>query len=69
MVNDMPSLESAGEHHPVFYHPSGDEPRPISLPPGQKLEHMARLPLFAGILEQLFEKRPELTPDGKKTIR
>ncbi len=69
MVNDMPPLESAGEHHPVFYHPSGDEPRPISLPAGQKLEHMARLPLFAGILEQLFEKRPEMTPDGKKTIR
>lgn len=65
----MPLLESAGEHRPVFYHPSGEEPRLIALSIPEKLDYFPHLPLFADILEKLFEKRPDLTPDGKKAIR
>lgn len=65
----MAVLESTGEHHPVFYHQDGDKPRLTTLLAEQKLELFSRFPLFAGILDSLFEKRPETTPDGKKKIR
>ena len=65
----MPLLESAGEHRPVFYHPSGTEPRLLTLSIPEKLDYFPNLPLFADILEKLFEKRPDITPDGKKQIR
>ncbi len=65
----MAVLESTGEHRPVFYHPSGDQPRLITLPAEQRIEPFSRFPLFADILDGLFEKRPETTLDGKKKIR
>lgn len=68
-TDDMPLLESAGEHRPVFYHPDGAEPRLVPLPVPEKLDYFPNLPLFEDILEKFFEKRPDLTPDGKKAIR
>lgn len=65
----MALLESAGEHRPVFYHPDGAEPRLLRLSVPEKLDYFSRSPLFADILEKLFEKRPEVMPDGKKQIR
>src|SRR5713226_8478018 len=65
----MAVLESTGEHRPVFYHSDGDQPRLITLPAEQRIEPFSRFPLFAGILDGLFEKRPETTLDGKKKIR
>lgn len=65
----MPLLESVGEHRPVFYHPSGKEPRLLSLSVQERLDWFTRLSLFGDILERLFEKRPHLAAEGKKQIR
>jgi CRP-like cAMP-binding protein/Fe-S-cluster-containing hydrogenase component 2 len=65
----MALLESAGEHRPVFYHPGGSEPRLEQLSVPDKLDYFTTLPLFADVLEKLFEKRPDVTPDGRKRIR
>ena len=65
----MPFTESAGEHRPVFYHPKGETPRLVTLSVPEKLDYFTRLPLFENILDQLFEKRPVVSADGKKQIR
>lgn len=65
----MALFASQGEHRPVFYHPQGNTPRSVPLPVPEKLDYFTTLPLFEDILEQLFEKRPDVTPDGKKAIR
>lgn len=65
----MAAFASTGEHRPVFYHPEGKLPRSLTLSAEQKLEPFTPFPLFAGLFDRLFEKRPETTPDGKKKIR
>ncbi len=53
----------------AFYHPAGEEPRLIELPLAERLDYFYRLSLFGDVLQRLFEKRPDLTPDGKKIVR
>ncbi len=65
----MPFTESAGEHRPVFYHPTGEASRLVTLSVPEKLDYFTRLPLFENILDALFEKRPVVAADGKKQIR
>lgn len=66
----MPFTESAGQHRPIFYHPSGDTPRQITLNAREKLDYFTRLPIFGDVLDELFEKmRPVLMPDGSKQRR
>ncbi|MSQ48501.1 MAG: cyclic nucleotide-binding domain-containing protein [Deltaproteobacteria bacterium] len=65
----MPLLESAGEHRPVFYHPQGTTPRRLELPVPEQLDVINQIPLFADILDEVFEKRPVVAADGKKQIR
>jgi CRP-like cAMP-binding protein/Fe-S-cluster-containing hydrogenase component 2 len=63
----MALLEKLGEHRPVFYHKDGNEPKVISLGVPEKLDYFTTLPLFADILEQLFEpQRPSVTADGQR---
>jgi CRP-like cAMP-binding protein/Fe-S-cluster-containing hydrogenase component 2 len=66
----MSFTESAGQHRPIFYHPTGEAPRLITLEARDKLDHFTRLPLFSDILDEIFEKmRPVVLPDGSKQRR
>lgn len=66
----MSFTESAGQHRPIFYHPTGETPRLSTLEPREKLDHFTRLSLFSDVLDEIFEKmRPVVLPDGTKQRR
>src|SRR5690242_3055192 len=66
----MSFTESAGQHRPIFYHPTGESPRQITLEAREKLDYFTRLPIFSDLLDEIFEKmRPVVMPDGTKQRR
>lgn len=66
----MSFTESAGQHRPIFYHPAGETPRPITLDARAQLDHFTRLPIFSDVLDEVFEKmRPVVLADGSKQRR
>ena len=64
----MPVLESSGQHRPVFYHPNNTAAHALQLSVPEKLDYLTPLPLFAEVLDELFEKRPVVTEDGTRHI-
>src|SRR5258706_9364815 len=65
----MAYLESSAEHRRSFQAPEGSDVRPIVLPQEQKLEHLRRLPLFAGLLDEHYETRPGVGKPIKVLVR
>ncbi|MGH7858682.1 MAG: cyclic nucleotide-binding domain-containing protein, partial [Candidatus Binatia bacterium] len=65
----MALLESADEHRPAFLATTAGDVRRLALTREQRLEHISRLELFRGILDQHYETRPGVGKPTKVLVK